>query len=460
MHKGFILLICLIGISGEISAQNGNSGQFSITGTTNISAGQGTKLSVTGGNPAMPSKWTWFVDRCGGAPIASGASLLVSPSKTTTYYARREGSAQCITTTVYVNNNSVPPDEIMGKDVICRGEKDVRLSVLGGILGKGAHWAWYEGSCTGRKIGEGSSVLVSPVQSTQYFVRAEGGSNTTECRNFTVNVASLSVKPQSVTGPDMVNANQPFTLRVNGGKLANGAIWTWYEGTASNKILIGRGEVLNNISTEKSTTYFVTAESDCGQIEHTVKTVTVKAPVLQSLARNNSQPVNFFNIGFANNNIKNLNSLANLSLTVGGGGRFGWYGRAKLNVSQTKSTYETDNTGINDYDENGYYQFSGQVLNKRYGLTGGLMYTQAPISLYVGAGYGKRELQWEIRQFTYGDNVEKSKAWARNIPSSFEGPEVEGGIMVRVGFINFLAGIGSVNFKYIDAHAGIGYNFK
>jgi hypothetical protein len=459
MQKGLILLLCLIGLSGISAAQQASSSDFHITGTTTIAAGQGTKLAVTGPN-VTNLKWTWFIDRCGGAPIASGYSLLVSPNQTTTYYARREGSARCIPITVYVNNNSVAPDEIMGRGLICRGEKNVKLSVLGGILGKGAHWAWYEGGCNGRKVGEGPSLLVSPVQSTQYFVRSEGGSNTTECRSFTVNVANLSVKPDRISGPDVVQANQPFSLRVDGGKLADGATWTWYKGTATNKTEIGKGVVLNNVETEKSTTFFVTAESDCGQTEFTVKTVTVKAPVLQTLASRNSQPVTFFNLGFVNNNIRDLNSLANVSLTVGGGGTLGWYGRAKMSVSQAKSTYETDNTGLTDYNENGYYQFSGNVVNKRYGVTGGIMYNFEPISVYVGAGYGIRELQWEIRQFSYGSNEELSKAWARNVPSSFEGPEVEGGIMVRAGFINFLVGIGSVNFKYIDAHAGIGYNFK
>ncbi len=430
-----------------------------ITGTTTIAAGQGTKLSVSGAGAAA-IRWTWFMDKCGGAPIATGNSLLVSPNQTTTYFARREGSNRCISVTVHVSDNSVAPDEIMGKGLICRGEKNVRLSVLGGILGKGAHWAWYEGGCNGRKIGEGSSVLVSPVQSTEYFVRSEGGSNTTECRSFTVNVASLSVKPERISGPEAVQANQPFTLQVEGGRLADGAVWTWYEGTSTNRKRVGTGPRLTDISADKSTTYFVTAESSCGQTEFMVKTVTVKAPVLQSLARTRSQPVTFFNLGFVNNNIRDLNSLANVSLTVGGGGKLGWYGRAKLSVSQAKSTYETNNAGLTDYNENGYYQFSGNVVNKRYAVTGGIMYRVDPIALYAGAGYGKRDLQWEIRQFSYESNEELKTAWARNVPSSFDGPEVEGGIMVRAGLINFLIGIGSVNFKYIDAHAGIGYNFK
>lgn len=459
MHKGLILLISFIGLSGISAAQQQKGTEFSITGTTSIAAGQGTKLSVSGPN-AAGIKWTWFIDQCGGAPIATGNSLLVSPSQTTTYFARPEGSTRCIAATVYVSNHSVPPDEIMGKGLICRGEKNVRLSVLGGILGKGAHWAWYEGDCNGRKVGEGPSVLVSPVQSTQYFVRSEGGSNTTECRSFTVNVAGISVKPDRISGPEVVEANQPFTLKVEGGRLAEGATWTWYEGTATSKKLLGTGPQLTQVRTDRSATYFVTAESSCGRTEFTVRTVTVKAPVLQSLARTKSQPVSFFNLGFVNNNIRDLNSLSNISLTVGGGGRLGWYGRAKMSVSQAKSTYETDNTGLTDYDGEGYYQFSGNVVNKRYGVTAGIIYSLDPVSLYAGAGYGKRELQWEIRQFSYGSNEELRKAWARNVPSSFEGPEVEGGIMVRAGLVNFLIGIGSVNFKYLDAHAGIGYNFK
>ncbi|HEY1025980.1 MAG TPA: hypothetical protein VGE26_12490 [Sphingobacteriaceae bacterium] len=540
MHKRILLLIFFSAMTGTLFSQTSMpaSGKYSIAGITTISAGQGTKLSIAGVLPGSTAKWTWYSENCGGTVLGTGSSFLVSPAKTTTYYARTEGMSNCIYATVYVNNNSVPPDEIMGDDLICKGERDVRLTVLGGILGRGARWVWYEGSCNFRKIGEGSSVSVSPVKTTDYFVRAEGGSNVTECRSFRVNVSEPSVKPLNIIGPAAVCVGQTFELKVSGGRLGTNAEWVWYEGNPTNKVLIGKGNMLSGLSLKRSATYFVAAEGECGKTEYISKNIIVNVPAINaasikvpptyklnqtivlelagynadksnliwyegacstgkkigtgarisynvtgqaeifvkdisecpendckriSLAPINTVPsgvVTFVNAGFVNNNLSDLNSFSNLSLSVGGGGRFGWYGRIKVSINQDKSTYETNNSGLTDYEGTGYYQFNGKILNKRFGATAGLVYTQRPISLYVGAGYGSRDLQWGITEFAYISNEEQRKAWAKNVESSFKGPEIEGGIILRFGFFNILGGIGSVDFKYMDAHVGIGYNIK
>lgn len=56
------------------------------------------------------------------------------------------------------------------------------LAVVGGVLGTGADWFWYEGSCGGTPLGSGPSVSVTPTTGVhQYFVRAEGICNFSDC---------------------------------------------------------------------------------------------------------------------------------------------------------------------------------------------------------------------------------------------------------------------------------------
>lgn len=82
---------------------------------------------------------------------------------------------------------STAPSSITGTSPICNGSSST-LSVSGGSLGTNAAWKWYSGSCGGTPVGTGSSISVSPVTTTTYYVRAEGDCNTTTCVSFTVNV--------------------------------------------------------------------------------------------------------------------------------------------------------------------------------------------------------------------------------------------------------------------------------
>ncbi|MEI8204024.1 MAG: CARDB domain-containing protein, partial [Bacteroidota bacterium] len=60
------------------------------------------------------------------------------------------------------------------------------LSVNGGSLGSGASWHWYSGTCGGNSIGIGASITVNPLESTNYYVRAEGLCDTSECASKTI----------------------------------------------------------------------------------------------------------------------------------------------------------------------------------------------------------------------------------------------------------------------------------
>lgn len=56
----------------------------------------------------------------------------------------------------------------------CAGSP-ITLNILSGNLNGAADWKWYSGSCGGTLVGTGTSITVSPVATTTYFARGEGG---------------------------------------------------------------------------------------------------------------------------------------------------------------------------------------------------------------------------------------------------------------------------------------------
>jgi hypothetical protein len=112
------------------------------------------------------------------------------------------------------------------------------------------------------------------------------------------------------------------------------------------------------------------------------------------------------------------------------------------------------------------YKFSGKVSNYRSSLTIGSLYGFGNAYLYAGLGYGKRELSWEFDEYIVPSNAKISSYWAKHADRSVEGVEVELGILVRLSIFNIMGGISGisavkdeVDFKYFDAHLGIGLSF-
>jgi len=166
----------------------------SISATTNpICPGSSSDLTVQGGSLGTGADWYWYTSSCGGTAAGTGTSITVSPTTTTTYYVRAEGTCgttACAQVTITVNTESTAPTSISTATTdICSGDM-ASLSVTGGSLGTGADWEWYSGSCGGTPVGTGTSVNVSPTTTTTYYVRAEGDCNTTACAQVTITVTT------------------------------------------------------------------------------------------------------------------------------------------------------------------------------------------------------------------------------------------------------------------------------
>lgn len=181
-------------VSQTITVNTLSTAPTSINATaTTICSGSSVTLTVVGGSLGTSASWVWYSVSCGGTPAGTGNSIVVSPTISTTFYVRAEGTCNnttCASVAITVNSLSVAANNINETvNPICSGNSTT-LMVDGGTLGTGASWKWYSGSCGGTLVGTGSSISVSPTSTTTYFLRAEGTCNTTACVSKTITVTN------------------------------------------------------------------------------------------------------------------------------------------------------------------------------------------------------------------------------------------------------------------------------
>ncbi len=270
----------------------------------------------------------WYSDATFTTNVGSGQNLVIAaPIVTTTYYVRFEGDCNNTTAasvTVTVKTESIDPTGInTDNNNFCPGES-ANLSVQGGSLGTAATWEWYTGSCGGASVGTGSTLNVSPIVTTTYYVRAEGDCNTTACASITLTVNTESTDPTGInTDNDDFCPGGTANLTVQGGSLGLGATWEWYSGTCGGTPE-GTGAGIS-VSPTVTTTYFVRAEGTCNttacaSVIITVKTESV-APTSATVDNNNFCPGTFANI-----------TLSYVGGSLGTGATAEWYSDAAFTL--------------------------------------------------------------------------------------------------------------------------------
>ena len=146
-------------------------------------------------------------------------------------------------------------------DTICQGQ-NTTLGKTGGILGTMGIWKWYTGTCGGTFSGTGNTITVNPVVTTDYYLRAEGICNTTQCVNLTVTVNDTSVSSTGITSSETVICEgTTITMNENGGMPGTAANWQWYSGTCGGAPE-GNGTTLT-VTPLQTKYYYVRAEGEC-----------------------------------------------------------------------------------------------------------------------------------------------------------------------------------------------------
>jgi len=180
-----------------------------------ICSGQTSSLSA-----GAPSGVTvdWFTGGCGGSLVSGGASPSVSPTTTTTYFARaRRNSTGCVSTScasVTVNVNprpSSPTNPIATPSQICAGGG----ATLSASVSTGVTVDWYSGSCGGTAVSGGASPTVTPTLTTTYYARSRNvstGCVSSQCVTTQVEVESSCDDDDPCTIDECSGGECSFTL--------------------------------------------------------------------------------------------------------------------------------------------------------------------------------------------------------------------------------------------------------
>lgn len=226
-----------------------NGGQFNVGTTTvtyqaadpygNVSTQSFTVTVVDNQNPTIACPGTVFAgcnttvnyplptatDNCSGVNVvlnsgpASGGTFTPGTTPVTYDAVDASGNTASCTFNVVVDTESTDPTSITASSTnVCAGAP-VTLTVNGGSLGTNAQWYWYIGSCGGQLVGAGTTITVNPLSTANYFVRAEGPCNQTDCVDVLINVtAAPSVGFSGITSPSACGAaDGTITAVSNGG---------------------------------------------------------------------------------------------------------------------------------------------------------------------------------------------------------------------------------------------------
>ena len=137
-------------------------------------------------------------------------------------------------------------------------------------------------------------------------------------------------------------------------------------------------------------------------------------------------------------------------------GGYGWYVSARSN-------FQFGAQAIGSCDANGLVDgvkpfYSGNTSSSHLAIHGGFMMNMLEkvskkkfntLGVYIGGGYGKREL---LAETTDGE-------WIKYAPTSHNGFAGNVGLFGSIAGVTLNVGVSTINFKYVDLEVGIGFMF-
>ncbi|MCO5249716.1 MAG: hypothetical protein M9887_12300, partial [Chitinophagales bacterium] len=223
-----------------------------------ICNGESATITVNGGHLGTDAQWVLYdTDPTVGSPSSlqnnTTGSFVVSPTDTTTYYVRFEGTAypctengNAVQIRIDVNQPSVNPDSLTANiRTVCSDDNSVTLTVSGGHLGTNAEWVLYDtdptvGSPSSLQNNTTGSFIVTPSDTTTYYVRFEGNAQPCDengsAANITINVNQPSDEPTAITALDSICNGEPVTLTADG-TLGTSAVYQWSDDAGFNNLI-------------------------------------------------------------------------------------------------------------------------------------------------------------------------------------------------------------------------------
>jgi hypothetical protein len=251
------------------------------SGSTIVS-GATAQLSVNAAGTG-PLSYQWYSGASGNtsSPVSGGSSatVLVSPSATTSYWVRVTGqcapSADSSSALVTVNAASCPA-VTPGTPHAAAASGGVQLSI-GATGGSSFTFKWFEGAASGSgtPIGTGNPLVVNPAQSSSYWCRV-----TNQCGNSAdsavVNV-SPCVAPRIVEQPHDQQAFAGTTVVLIVGISDPSASVAWFQGASGDTSApVGSGLAITSPVLTQTTQFWARATGPCGSADSDAATITVR----------------------------------------------------------------------------------------------------------------------------------------------------------------------------------------
>src|SRR5690606_35252617 len=129
--------------SGTLTVNTNSIAPTTISGTNTICSGNSTSLTANGGTAGTGATLQWFSGSCSGTSVGSGNSISVSPTATTTYYAKYVGTCNtttCAQITVTVESPVATAGAISGDITVCQGDTGVVYTIP--VLPNASSYTW------------------------------------------------------------------------------------------------------------------------------------------------------------------------------------------------------------------------------------------------------------------------------------------------------------------------------
>lgn len=279
------------------------------SGSTTICSGGSTTITATGGTLGTSSSYQWYANGCtSGSVLGTGASLLVSPSSTTTYYVRRTGpcnTTSCASVTVTVLPAFNPGNITGGGGSLCSPADPGTMTVApsGGAGTYTYQWYYLDGaSCpstgSATSISGATSATYDPpsgLTTTRTYQVQVNPTGTPDCgaATWSNNCITVTVKPTPTatitnSAPTICNnGSTSITLGSNvGGSTfayiaspSNGNIGGYSNGSGASI-----GQTLTNSGTSTGTVTYTVTPTANGCPGAAVQTIVTVNPVSNVVA--------------------------------------------------------------------------------------------------------------------------------------------------------------------------------
>ena len=264
-----------------------------------------------------------------------GVTYTSSNNTATHILTNISGCDSVVTLNLVLKNSSSSPSGVVSSDSVVCPNNTISLNVIGGNLGTNSSWVWYQDSCSGVPIGNGSSISITQSSNTTYFVRAEGDCNNTNCENISINNFPYFIELDSISIDSSYNsidstwsiidsvcpqtAVQLFAHYSETFPL--GYSITWYQNSCGS-FPIGIGDSIT-VYPDSTTTYYARVIGTCGASLCKDITVFTKDGSISSTGI----------IASANNLcLGNSTTLTVLGGQLGSGANWAWYKNGSSNV--------------------------------------------------------------------------------------------------------------------------------